>query len=309
MYTTEALGKALEDLTAAYNNFVKNAKDAAIEAMGATVIAQIKQEAKDHIAAELTAQKTALEKAIADAKTAINNSSSQAHTALQQAAATAISDLTSNAEAKKLKLTSLIQEAELALNEKVNESKSYIDAQLSAASAGVDESIKTKVSEMFNGEEERLLKKVDEKFIEHYKKGYLQLPGMPSPLEDTSMHYAGYSWHEVNLDGNFFRAKGRDAKSFSAKKLTTEQIKNGSYIFQDDEQGDASRQIKGDMGGMIRFRASGPFDYSKIDYMLNQGSYFGMGNYDFDSSRVVPTANENRPRNLTVVYWVLVKNE
>ena len=39
-YTNEQLGKALEDLTAAYNNFIEKAKEAAIAAMGDTVIAQ-----------------------------------------------------------------------------------------------------------------------------------------------------------------------------------------------------------------------------------------------------------------------------
>ena len=86
---------------------------------------------------------------------------------------------------------------------------------------------------------------IDKKIIEHYSQGYLQMPGMPSPLEDTSMHYEGYSWHEVNYDGNFFRAKGRNAKAFSSKKLTKKQIRDGDYIFQDDEQGDAIRDITG----------------------------------------------------------------
>ena len=59
----------------------------------------------------------------------------------------------------------------------------------------------------------------NQKFIDYYQKGYIQMPGMPSPLEDASMHYEGYSWHEVNYDGNFFRSKGRNAKAFSSKKL------------------------------------------------------------------------------------------
>ena len=70
-YTNEALGKALEDLTLAYNNFIEKAKEAAIAAMGDTVIAQIKQDAKDHISAELASQKAALEQAIENAKIAI----------------------------------------------------------------------------------------------------------------------------------------------------------------------------------------------------------------------------------------------
>lgn len=83
-YTNEQLGKALEDLTTAYNNFIEKAKEAAIAAMGGTVIAEIKQDAKDYIAAELAEQKAALEQAIEQAKIALKNSSDEAHVKLQQ---------------------------------------------------------------------------------------------------------------------------------------------------------------------------------------------------------------------------------
>lgn len=300
-YTNEALGKALEDLTLAYNNFIEQAKEAAIAAMGNTVIAQIKQDAKTHIAAELAAQKAALEQAIENAKIAINNSSTQAHTTLQQAAATESGELTAAAEAKKLELSALIQSAEEALQEKVNEAKNYIDAQLQEAIATA---------------ESKLLAKVNSKFIEHYQKGYFQMPGMPSPLEDTSMHYEGYSWYEVNYDGNFFRTKGRNAKAFSAKKLTKENIENGTYIFQDDEQGDAIRNITGTFGTQgndISNSADGAFypkrrghterGYSEYTYWLNE---VGL---DFSKIEGLPIAEENRSRNLTFAFWVLIKNE
>ena len=302
-YTNEALGKALEDLTVAYNNFIEQAKEAAIAAMGDTVIAQIKQDAKDHISAELASQKAALEQAIENAKIAINNSSAQAHTTLQQAAATASGELTAATEAKKLELSALIQTAEEALQEKVNEAKSYIDAQLQEAMATA---------------ESKLLAKVNNKFIEHYEKGYLQMPGMPSPLEDTSMHYEGYSWYEVNYDGNFFRAKGRNAKAFSSKRLTKEQIRNGDYIFQDDEQGDAIRNIKGKVKYLLydeneKKEEAGVFASKTA---IERGSVprlypynYNQSEISFEASRVVPTAEENRSRNLTFTFWVLVKNE
>ena len=300
-YTNEALGKALEDLTVAYNNFIEQAKNAAIAAMGDTVIAQIKQDAKDHISAELASQKAALEQAIENAKIAINNSSTQAHTTLQQAAATASGELTAAAEAKKLELSALIQTAEEALQEKVNEAKSYIDAQLQEAMATA---------------ESKLLAKVNNKFIEHYEKGYLQMPGMPSPLEDTSMHYEGYSWYEVNYDGNFFRAKGRNAKAFSAKKLTKEQIKDSAYAFEADEQGDAIRNI----AGFFEVYTDGGDSYNSADGKLfhvkfgsGQGESYKWSNrnlrVELDASNIVPTSEENRPRNLTFTFWVLVKNE
>lgn len=312
MYTNETLGKALEDLTTAYNNFIKNAKDAAMEAMGDTVIAQIKQDAKDHISAELAAQKAALEQAIENAKAAINNSSSQAHTALQQAAATASGELTSSAEAKKLELAALIQTAEQAVQGKVDEAKTYIDRQLSAASQGLQEDINTKVSAAVATAEATLLAKINTKFIEYYKNGYIQMPGMPSPLEDASLHFEGYSWHEVNYDGNFFRAKGRNAKAFSSVKLTADQIKNGTYAFQDDEQGDSIRNISGSFGYKIDIESSsGCFkDTELVKYFVSDGGYARWRKCLFDLRDVedINISEENRSRNLTFTFWVLVKN-
>lgn len=103
-YTNEQLGKALEDLTAAYNNFIEKAKEAAIAAMGDTVIAQIKQDAKDYIAAELAEQKAALEQAIEQAKIALKNSSDEAHVKLQQFS-----------EEKQQELSALVEESKEAL--------------------------------------------------------------------------------------------------------------------------------------------------------------------------------------------------
>ena len=158
-------------------------------------------------------------------------------------------------------------------------------------------------------------KYVDQKFIEHYQKGYFQMPGMPSPLEDASMHYEGYSWHEVNYDGNFFRAKGRSAKAFSAKKMTKEQIKNGAYVFEADEQGDAIRNIK----GRFRMQARRPSDPIAPFYVEKSDGYdqLGGGNFltkfdiGFDLTKIegFPIAEENRSRNLTFIFWVLLKNE
>lgn len=158
-------------------------------------------------------------------------------------------------------------------------------------------------------------KYVDQKFIKHYQKGYLQMPGMPSPLEDTSMHYEGYSWHEVNYDGNFFRAKGRNAKTFSSKKLTKEQIKNGNYVFQDDEQGDAIRNIAGFFEVYTDGDSYNSADGKLFHVKLGSGqgeSYKWSGRnlrVELDASNIVPTSEENRSRNLTFIYWVLVKNE
>ena len=280
---------------------VKNGKQGSV--LEAT--AKMEQSAKEYISSELTAQKSALEQAIEDGKGAINNSAAQAGTGLQQK----VSEAESN-------LGALIQAKEQDLQGKVDEGKAYIDTQLSAALQGAQESIETKIDKAMETAESKLLTKINSKFIAYHQKGYIQLPGVPSPLEDTSMHYEGYSWYEVNYDGNFFRAKGRNAKAFSAKKLTKEQIKNGNYIFQDDEQGDVIRDITGGIlfnAGEAGRTFSGAFSAapSGEGYVWAQNSY-GEGPLQylsFKASGVVPTAEENRSRNLTFTFWVLVKNE
>lgn len=246
-YTNETLGKALEDLTIAYNNFIKNAKDQVVQSLGTDVVNEIKKEANAHVSSQ------------------------------------------------------------------------------------IDEKIETKIAQAMAGEEDVFLAKVDtkilkasengrndvsKKFISLYKNGYIQWPGMPSPLEDSSLHFEGYSWYEVNYGGNFFRAKGRNAKAFSAKRLTKEQIKDGAYIFQDDEQGDAIRNIYGETGfGYVNANAAisnGVFKVLNPGYthgVVTQGiSNSSMSLLSFQAALVVPTAEENRSRNLTFTIWVLVKD-
>lgn len=246
-YTNETLGKALEDLTIAYNNFIKNAKDQVVQSLGTDVVNEIKKEAN-----------------------------------------------------------------------------AYVSSQ-------IDEKIETKISKAMAGEEDVFLAKVDtkilkasekernevlKKFISLYKNGYIQWPGMPSPLEDSSLHFEGYSWYEVSYRGNFFRAKGDNAKAFSAKRLTKEQIKDGAYIFQDDEQGDAIRNIYGETGfGYVNANAAisnGVFKVLNPGYthgVVTQGiSNSSMSLLSFQAALVVPTAEENRSRNLTFTIWVLVKD-
>lgn len=109
-YTNEQLGKALEDLTAAYNNFVNKAKEAAIAAMSETVVKQIKQDAKDFIAGELKTQRDTLMQAIENAKITLRNSAVEAGNKLEQ--------YTSE---KKDELSALITAAETALKEKTAE--------------------------------------------------------------------------------------------------------------------------------------------------------------------------------------------
>lgn len=299
-YTNEALGKALEDLTAAYNNFITKAKEAAIAAIGDTVIAQVKQDAKEYIASELAAQKDKLEKAIETAKIALRNSTIEADTALKQAA-----------EAKKSELTVLITAAE-----------NTIETKLTLANQQINDKIQKTVQEQFEAAADTTVKAkintaINETLIKIFQNGYIQWPGMKSPLEDTALHFEGYSWYEANYDGNFFRAKGRNAKAFSSKKLTIEQIRNGDYIFQDNEQGDSIRNIQGTVflnAASTVFRASGVFSKNNN----NTGTHADWGwvgeqkPFDkliFDLEGVVPTAEENRSRNLTFTIWALVKDE
>lgn len=273
---------------------VKNGK----QGSSAEATAQMEQHAKDYIAAELADQKEALEQAIETGKTDINNSAEQANTDLQQKVTQAGAEL-----------SALIQNKEQDFQGKVDEGKNYIDGQLSAASEGLQESINTKVTEAMATAESALLSKVNAKFIEHYQKGYLQLPGMPSPLEDASMHYEGYSWYEVNYDGNFFRTKGRNAKVFSSKKLTKEQIRNGDYIFQDDEQPDSLKKHKHNVKVYNDGAPDGWGDHANYDGCKYWNSRYNNGS-DSDNMTTWETGDqETRSRNLTFIYWILVKNE
>lgn len=299
-YTNEALGKALEDLTAAYNNFITKAKEAAIAAIGNTVIAQVKQDAKEYIASELAAQKDKLEKAIETAKIALHNSAIEADTTLKQAA-----------ETKKQELAALITAAE-----------NTIETKLTLANQQINDKIQKTVQEQFEAAADTTVKAkintaINETLIKIFQNGYIQWPGMPSPLEDTNLHFEGYSWYEVSYRGNFFRAKGDNAKAFSSKKLTKEQIKTGDYIFQDDEQGDAIRNIY----GSVVMNAAKPFIAARGVFSRRPDSGTGthaQWAWGGDQKKIeelvlnlegfVPTAGENRSRNLTFTIWVLVKD-
>lgn len=278
-YTNEALGKALEDLTAAYQHFLDKAKDAAMAALSGTVIAQIKQDAKEHIASELAAQKAALEKAIETAKIALHNSAIEADTTLKQAA-----------ETKKSELAALITAAENTLNEK----RSQILQEIKTASEKEQAHLE-KIKETIITEYEKKSKSyTDSMLIKIFQNGYVQWPGMPTP--DTLFTFEGYRWSEVGYDGCFFRAKGKDANPFDG-----------------DEQGDAIRNIKGDIGNMIGYEPGygapfyrhSPVPGSTWCISVAYQGYFSR--FGIDTSLVVPTAEENRPRNKTFIIWQLKK--
>ena len=84
-----------------------------------------------------------------------------------------------------------------------------------------------------------------------------------------------------------------------------------------DYQGDAIRDIAGNMGGSNSVDV-GIWDYGNgVFSTFNSGrtavargsgwySYVSQG-MNFDASRVVPTANENRPVNKAVIYLIRAK--
>ena len=198
---------------------------------------------------------------------------------------------------------------------------------LQAAKKYADQNVQAETQARAQGDRDMLAdakRYTNDLLIKIFQNGYIQWPGMKSPLEDTALHFEGYSWYEVNYDGNFFRAKGRNAKAFSSKKLTIEQIRNGDYIFQDDEQEDAVRNIKGSFkkgqGGYESFDytgCSGVFQASDNHRTNDTATGVTVSRYDntkqiiFDTSKDpnLKTAEENRSRNLTFTIWALVKDE
>ena len=131
--------------------------------------------------------------------------------------------------------------------------------------------------------------------IKIFQNGYIQWPGMPMP--DTLFTFEGYRWAEVNYDGCFFRAKGKDANPF-----------NGG------EQGDAIRNIKGLVGIEGGVNPSGPFytespSPKNVEAWQTSAQEYTAESTCFDASRIVPTAEENRTRNRTFIIWKLEKIE
>lgn len=290
-YTNEALGKALEDLTVAYNNFITKAKEVAIAAIGDTVIKQIKQDARDYIASELAAQKDTLEKAIEMAKIAIHNSAIEAETSLKQAS-----------EAKKKELESLITAAENVLKEKaaktVREINTTAKEELVRLQKVKEDAKKeiNKIKETIATECEKKSKAyIDTLLIKIFQNGYIQWPWMPKP--ETVFSFKGYRWAEVNYDGCFFRAKGKGANPFNGEEQS-DAIRNitGSFGTQGNDKSDTA---DGAFYPKKRGRTDG--GYSEGTNWLNE---VGL---DLTKIKGFPTASENRSRNRTFIIWQLKK--
>ena len=236
----------------------------------AEATAQMEKHAKEYIASELAEQKTAL-------KQAINDSTTKIDTELQQ------------------KVSETDEKVKNLIHTNIEEAKRYIDSQLSASSEGLQNAIDIKVKDAMATAETNLLEKQNETIIKLLKNGYVQWPGMPRP--DTLFNFPGYRWAEINYNGCFFRAKGSNANSFDG-----------------GEQGDAIRNITGldeitiDRGnfdfpkGAFRIQISN----QRFSHTINANRLEGWGtNVQFDASESVPTAEENRPRNRTIIIWKL----
>lgn len=73
-------------------------------------------------------------------------------------------------------------------------------------------------------------------------------------------------------------------------------------------QGDAIRKIEGEIGQVLTdgdlAKNAGAFANLRGGGLINEGSKYKLYSASFDSSRVVPTASENRPRNIAFLYIV-----
>lgn len=70
------------------------------------------------------------------------------------------------------------------------------------------------------------------------------------------------------------------------------------------QQGDAIRNISGHVGSVLRTGTSGAFVESVGPGSVAGAAHFNTNHVYFDISRVVPTANENRPANMAVRYFI-----
>ena len=73
-------------------------------------------------------------------------------------------------------------------------------------------------------------------------------------------------------------------------------------------QGDAIRNVSGSFGGTNDanggLNPTGPFSYIQTTTIQVEGKFARQGRVTLDISRVVPTAEENRPVNIAVRYLV-----
>ncbi len=169
---------------------------------------------------------------------------------------------------------------------------------LQAAKKYADQNVQAETQARAQGDMDMLAdakRYINDLLIKIFQNGYIQWPWMPKP--ETVFSFKGYRWAEVNYDGCFFRAKGKDANPF-----------NGG------EQGDAIRNIKGLVGIEGGVNPSGPFyiespSPKNVEAWQTSAQEYTTESTCFDASRIVPTAEENRTRNRTFIIWKLEKIE
>ena len=172
------------------------------------------------------------------------------------------------------------------------------DDTLKSAKSYTDQQTQAEAQERAQGDSATLAdakRYTNDLLIKIFQNGYIQWPGMPTP--DTLFTFEGHRWAEVNYDGCFFRAKGK-----------------GAHPFGGEEQGDAIRNIKGFLGIEGTFNFSAPFYQEtparqEVDSWQDYTEAYKRDEMGFDASLVVPTAEENRPRNRTFIIWKLEKIE
>ncbi|QHX44175.1 hypothetical protein GWP43_12750 [Treponema vincentii] len=87
---------------------------------------------------------------------------------------------------------------------------------LQAAKKYADQNVQAETQARAQGDMDMLAdakRYINDLLIKIFQNGYIQWPWMPKP--ETVFSFKGYRWAEVNYDGCFFRAKGKDANPFN----------------------------------------------------------------------------------------------
>jgi len=121
--------------------------------------------------------------------------------------------------------------------------------------------------------------------------GYIAMMGQAISQSSYPILYSVYGAYLLDLRGEFIRGwdAGRNVD-----------FNRGIRSFQQD----AIRNIVGEVGGGTGDHSSGAFTFSRQSPNGQTGDNAKQTIYNFDASRVVPTASENRPRNIALNYIV-----
>ncbi len=337
-YTNDQLGKALEDLTIAYNNFKQGFTEAVKEALTDSVIAEIKQDAKDFIASELATQKADLELAISQAKQAIDNY-----------VETGKSDVESFNATKKQELQALIDNATSSLNEAITNAQNSFDEKINLANDALTEKVESAETQINNtanasidevntikavaiSEIEHLLKNMQADILKQsgalgeiryftskkYTYGFLYANGNSFIPELYPEFYEFWCEHfdnpkKANYLGRdmFGRPKLPDLRGVALRAVDDGANRGGQKLAL-EYQGDAIRNITGDFQARVhRGNAYSSKAFKDGGRTGRDDGYDGwsdnaMRKFIFDASSVVPTAEDNRIKSYGVYPFIKV---